>query len=158
MNPRVAATGSTPQDATVVSESALKDRKEPSAGRQTVLVVDDQHVVLELVDAFLEDTGYSVYLAGDGRQALDICHRLRGAVDLLLADVRMPTMSGPELYRRIGEQYPQVKALFMSGYQSTEALQFGLPEEAPLISKPFRAEVLIERLQQILEQESAKAD
>ena len=147
----------TPERTPRSPDRRLDDREKNLSARRTVLVVDDQHVVLELVDAFLEGTGYSVYLAGDGRQALDICNRLQGAVDLLLADVRMPRMSGPELYSQVIERYPKVKVLFMSGYQSTEAVHLGLPDGAPLIGKPFRPDSLVERLHQVMAQEPTEA-
>ncbi len=119
-------------------------------GAKTVLVVDDQHVVLELVDAFLEDTGIRVYLAGSGRQALEVCNRLNGAVDLLLTDVRMPDMNGPELHDRVLERYPRVRVLFMSGFSAAEAARFGVPEDAPLIVKPFRPDDLLQRMRMLM--------
>ena len=116
----------------------------------TVLVVDDQHVVLELVDAFLEGCNFKVYLAGSGRQALEICQRLDGAVDLLLTDVRMPGMNGPELHSRLVERHPGIKVLFMSGFQAPEAASFGMPEDAPLVVKPFRPDELVRRMRMVL--------
>ena len=122
----------------------------PADDQKTVLVVDDQHVVLELVDAFLEDTGFRVYLAGSGRQALEICNRLQGAVDLLLTDVRMPGMNGPELHDRIVAKFPGIKVLFMSGFSAVEAGRFGVPEDAPLIVKPFRPDDLLLRMRLLM--------
>ncbi len=117
---------------------------------KTILVVDDQHVVLELVDAFLEDCGYRVFLAGSGRQALEICNRVQGAVDLLLTDVRMPGMNGPELYDRMAEKFPGVKVLYMSGFAAAEAGRFGVPDNAPLIVKPFRPNELLQRMRLLM--------
>ena len=116
----------------------------------TVLVVDDQHTVLELVDAFLDGNDFRVYLAGSGRQALEICHRIDGALDLLLTDVRMPGMNGPELHSRMVERYPGVKVLFMSGFQAPVAASFGVPEGAPLVVKPFRPDKLLRRMRMVL--------
>jgi CheY-like chemotaxis protein len=116
----------------------------------TVLAVDDLPVVLELVDAFLQDSGYRVYLAEGGRRALEICHRLEGRVDLLLTDVRMPGMNGPELHQVIVDSFPGVKALYMSAFSAAEAARFGVPEGAPLVVKPFRPEELLERVQQAI--------
>ena len=122
----------------------------PRSAEQTVLVVDDQHVVLELVDAFLEDSEYRVYLAGGGRQALEICQRIGPAVDLLLTDVRMPGMNGPELYERVVARHPCVRVLFMSGFQAQQAAGFGVPKDAPLLVKPFRPAELLERIGEVL--------
>ncbi len=125
-------------------------RRERRDDQQTVLVVDDQHVVLELVDAFLEDSGYRVFLAGRPQHALDTCERLDGRIDLLLTDVRMPGMNGPELYSRMVEKHPDVKVLFMSGFSAAEAARFGVPQDAPLIVKPFKPDELMQRLRLVL--------
>lgn len=130
------------------AEPAVESDAQVDARR--ILVVDDQHVVLELIDAFLEDTGFQVYLAGSGRQALEICGRLQGAIDLLLTDVRMPGMNGPELYERVAADYPEVKVLFMSGFSAAEAARFGMPANAPLIVKPFRPGELIQRMRVLM--------
>ncbi len=116
-----------------------------------MLVVDDQHVVLELVDAFLENSDYRLYLAGSGRHALETCRRLRGQIDLLLTDVRMPGMNGPELHQRVLEDFPEVKVLYMSGFSRVEAARFGVPEGAPLVVKPFRPDELLESMRRVLE-------
>ncbi len=130
--------------------SAGPRSRKPKGKRRTVLVVDDQQVVLELVDAFLEDSGYRIHLAGRAQQALDICQRLEGKIDLLLTDVRMPGMNGPELYFRVAEQYPSIKVLFMSGFSASEAARFGVPQSAPLIVKPFRPDELLQRMRLVI--------
>ena len=119
-------------------------------GKQSVLVVDDQRVVLELVDAFLEDSEYQVHLAGSGQQALEICERLERPIDLLLTDVRMPGMNGPELYHRLAARLPGLKVLFMSGFSASESARFGMPANAPLIVKPFRPAELMHRMNLVL--------
>ena len=118
--------------------------------KKTVLVVDDQHVVLELVDAFLEDSEYRVYLAGSGPQALEICQRIGPELDLLLTDVRMPGMNGPELFDRVVERHPRVRVLFMSGFAAQQAAGYGVPKGAPLLVKPFRPLELLARMDQVL--------
>ncbi len=133
-----------------MTEGSKAAKNNHCADTRTVLVVDDQHPVLELVDAFLEDSGHRVYLAGSGQQALDIVDRLEGAIDLLLTDVRMPAMDGPELHARIIERFPGVRVLFMSAFSAAEATRFGLPAGAPLIVKPFLPDELLERIRGII--------
>ena len=116
----------------------------------TVLVVDDQDMVLDLVKAFLQDTDYRVVLAASGPLALDVSRRLRGLVDLLLTDVRMPGMNGPELYGRIVDGCPGARVLYMSGYGTTEATKHGVPADAPLIVKPFGPDELVQRIRSVL--------
>ncbi len=142
--------GNVYQFSTARPRAATPPRRRGVQATKTLLVVDDQHVVLELVDAFLEDCDYRVFLAGSGRQALEICHRVQGEVDLLLSDVRMPGMNGPEVYDRIVAKYPQVKVLFMSGFSAAEAARFGVPASAPLIVKPFRPDELLQRIRLLI--------
>ena len=127
-----------------------KTRRNDGRRQQTILVVDDQHVVLELVDAFLEKSDYRVYLAGSGHQALDIGRRLGDSIDLLLTDVRMPGMNGPELHGRLADLHSGLKVLFMSGFAASEVVRFGVPQNAPLIVKPFRPDQLLMRIRTVL--------
>ena len=117
---------------------------------QTVLVVDDLPMILDLVDAFLADSDFRVHLAAGGSQALDICHRLAGRVDLLLTDVRMPDMHGPELYRQVHQRYPEIKVLFMSGFDAFELTRLGMPESTDLLAKPFGPGELLRRMESLL--------
>ncbi len=122
----------------------------PACGPRTVLVVDDHDSMLVLVNAFLADAGYRVLEADGGAAALEICRRCDGAIDLLLTDVRMPKMDGPELHRRIVERYPGVKTLFMSGFAREWAAEEGVPEGAELIEKGFTPQELQRRVKAIL--------
>ncbi len=135
---------------TAIEGSRRKPRRSGGRRNQTILVVDDQHVVLELVDAFLENSDYRVFLAGSGHQALEIGRRLSDSIDLLLTDVRMPGMNGPELYGRMADRYSGIKVLFMSGFAAAEAVRFGVPSDAPLIVKPFRPDQLLMRIRTVL--------
>jgi PAS domain S-box-containing protein len=115
---------------------------EPAVGHgrqgQRILVVDDEPEVLALVKDLLVGLGYSVDGAGSGREALE---RLRQPVayDLLLTDVRMKGgMSGPQLAAQAKIVHPDLRILFMSGYDDAVGAQGGVPKGADMLLKPFR--------------------
>ena len=112
-----------------------EERVEPDAGSAVVLVVDDDAAVLGITADILKDIGYSVLQAGNGPAALDLLDR-HPMVDLLLTDVVMTPMSGPELAGRVEELYPQLPIVFISGYAAAAGLA-GAGSRRRLIRKPF---------------------
>lgn len=103
---------------------------------ETILVAEDEAVVREMVVASLERLGYRVVAASTGEEAVRLIDRLGDEIDLLLSDVVMPGMSGPDLYDRARRTRPDLRAVFMSGYT---ALSMGrpIPEGITLLEKPF---------------------
>jgi hypothetical protein len=118
---------------------------------QTVLLAEDEDSVRALAAEVLTRSGYSVLAAADGRQALDLCRRHRGPVDLLVTDVVMPEMSGPELAHRVAELHPQARILYISGYpeRAADASALAAPG-ANFLGKPFLPRTLIERVRDAL--------
>jgi two-component system cell cycle sensor histidine kinase/response regulator CckA len=101
-----------------------------------ILVVDDDELLRQLVETLLLMKGYSVTLAASGEEALEWCD-YNGQPDLLLTDVQMPGIHGPELYEKLHDRYPQMPVLFMSGYAGD------CPDFNYLLDKPFcRRELL----------------
>ena len=108
------------------------------SGNETVLVVEDDPLVLDLVVAQLRSLGYMTIAATDGRKALALVER--GATfDLLFTDVIMPNgINGPELASEVAKRRPGTKVLFTSGYTDNAMIEHGLDEGALLLSKPYR--------------------
>jgi PAS domain S-box-containing protein len=107
-------------------------------GGGTVLVVEDEPEVRSLLVRTLVRYGYEVLEADGAAQALYVSERHPKKIDLLLSDVVMPTMSGPELAQRICRTRPETEVLFMTGYVGDTLLHDGLGlAQAPLIQKPF---------------------
>jgi len=109
---------------------------------ETVLVVEDEPAVRQTTARILRRNGYTVLEAASGAEALTLAagHHF----DLLLTDMVMPQVSGPELAQRINEMYPGAPVLFMSGYsQDVLGPRGALDEDAPLIQKPFAAQELL---------------
>ena len=105
----------------------------------SVLVIDDDPDVRAFIAAALEDQGYIVRQAADGREGLAQVQREKA--DLVIVDFIMPEMSGAEVARKIRAKIPQQSILFVSGYSETEAVKRTAPD-APLLTKPFRADAL----------------
>ncbi|MGC4116744.1 MAG: response regulator [Myxococcales bacterium] len=114
------------------------DAPGPTRGSETVLVVEDERQLLELARRTLEGQGYQVLAAGTPKVALQSLAGHPGPVHLLLTDVVMPEMSGPDLWEQLRASHPDLRCVFMSGY-SDEALRARLRAEQgiPFLQKPF---------------------
>jgi nitrogen-specific signal transduction histidine kinase/CheY-like chemotaxis protein len=112
---------------------------EPERLTASVLVIDDDPDVRAFIAAALEEQGYRVRQAPDGRDGLKQIERDRP--DLVIVDFIMPEMSGAEVAKKIRAKLPEQPILFVSGYSETEAVKRTAPD-APLLAKPFRAEAL----------------
>ena len=124
-----------------------------AAAGGTVLVVEDEEPIRMFLVRALVRAGYRVLEASDGVEAMTVVSHQAGApaeIRLLLTDVVMPRMSGPELARRLRDRYPGLKVLFMSGNADMEGA-LG-PEDAgtPLLQKPFNTRRLVEKIGEIL--------
>jgi len=119
------------------------------SGRETILLVEDEDEVRRLVRDVLSRQGYTVIEASDPDGALRLSEEFQRPIDLLLSDVVMPQMSGPELARRLAPRRPKMKVLFMSGYTDDPALGEG--GRNPLLRKPFAPQDLAHRLRQTLD-------
>jgi two-component system cell cycle sensor histidine kinase/response regulator CckA len=81
----------------------------------TVLVVDDEESVRKFVERVLAEAGYRTHLAGDGTEAIDVASKV-GQFDILVTDLMMPRMPGDELARRLRQNEPGLKVLYLTGY------------------------------------------
>lgn len=123
----------------------------PVQGQETVLLVEDEEMVLELTQTFLEEQGYTVLSARSPKQAQDLASQHRGPIHILLTDVILPEMNGKELKTAIEAIRPEVKALFMSGYTENIIVQQGMVEpQFFFIQKPFSAAGLTDKIREVL--------
>ena len=124
----------------------------PLRGRETVLVVEDEPLVRRLARRALEEHGYRVLEASDGREALAELSDADHAIGLVLSDLVMPRMSGRELGQEIARRHPGLPVLFMSGYTGEDVRSRGLLEgSAPFVQKPFTPEGLARRVRSLLD-------
>ena len=109
-----------------------------ATGSGTVLLVEDERLVRVLARKILEQAGYEVLVAEGGPQALELARGHAGTIDLLVTDVVMPEMSGRDLVRRLLQERPAVRVLYMSGYSDDAVAQHGvLDAGTSFIAKPF---------------------
>jgi PAS domain S-box-containing protein len=122
-------------------------------GSETVLVVEDEDRVLDLVSQVLARHGYKVLQAKEGAEALTIADKYPEAIDLMLTDSVMPFMSGRELARRMVDRRPDTKVLYMSGYTDRAIADSGMLEgdERDFIQKPFSADALVRKIRILLD-------
>lgn len=124
-------------------------------GEETVLVVEDEDSVRELTRRILDKNGYRVLTAGNAAEALEMESRHHNKIDLLLTDVIMPKVTGPELAEQMRRIRPEILVLFMSGYADTVMSDQGVLEKVGrLIRKPFTEEVLLQRIRELLDRPS----
>ena len=123
-----------------------------SQGTETVLLVEDDERVRELAQEVLEICGYRVLGAASGKAALAICEQYAERIHLLLTDVVMPEMSGPELAHRVSLLHPEIPVLYMSGYTDNAIVHHGVLDEGTnFIQKPFSPDALAAKVRQVLD-------
>jgi two-component system cell cycle sensor histidine kinase/response regulator CckA len=128
-------------------------RESPTIGSELVLLVEDNSVVRGLVCKALRRHGYRVVEAASAEQALTLADTVREHIDLILSDVVMPGMQGPELVAQLKVARPQSKVLFMSGYPA-DAFSKGQEGAGPTgewLQKPFTTGRLLQRVRQLLD-------
>ena len=117
-----------------------------------IMVVEDEKAVAELCRTILEQEGYEVMATVSPREAIELCERHPGDIDLLITDVIMPEMNGKTLKEQIEALKPGIKALYMSGYPADVITDRGiLPGDAAFIQKPFSFRDLAAKIREVLE-------
>jgi nitrogen-specific signal transduction histidine kinase len=158
-NGGVVRVSSEPEQGTTVKVYLPKaDPDEPQAempgalrGNETVLVVEDEDGVRELVRQILVEHGHAVLTARHGRDALLLAERYERPIDLLVTDVVMPEMGGGELVERLTALRPDLKVLYISGYTNDEVLRRGVHgTETSFLHKPFTSEGLMRQVREVL--------
>jgi two-component system, cell cycle sensor histidine kinase and response regulator CckA len=134
--------------------SALAQPPSPKpvvSGAGTVLLIEDDPGVRQITSRSLQEYGYGVVEAGSGHEALGVLERGDGRIDLLVTDVILAGMDGPELARRATELRPELPVLFVSGYTDDEIVRRGLLQEGqPFLQKPFTPEALAAKVAELL--------
>ena len=121
-------------------------------GSETILLVEDDEMVRNLVRTVLQDNGYTILEALHGGKALSVVEQHEGPIDLLVTDVIMPEMSGQELAEQLKTLYPQMKMLFMSGYTDDAVVRHGVrTAEVEFLPKPFSPSVLASKIREVLD-------
>jgi two-component system cell cycle sensor histidine kinase/response regulator CckA len=126
------------------------------SGTETLLIVENEGAIRNLLQMALRKSGYTVLVAESGREALEIVRAHAGAIHLLITDVVMPDMSGPELVGQLVTIRPETQTLFMSGYMDQALGEHGiLPTNVNFIQKPFSPKVIAQKVRDILDAASS---
>jgi len=133
-------------------EKEERPKIEPVQGTGTILVIEDEDVVIEVTRGMLEWLGYRVIVAKTGKDAIHITETFDGQIDLALLDIKLPDMEGGKVYSYIMEARPNLKVLVFSGYSiegpARKILDAGAED---FIQKPFSLAILSEKLKKVLE-------
>jgi two-component system cell cycle sensor histidine kinase/response regulator CckA len=127
--------------------------------KQTILLVEDEEMVRGLICEVLRRDGYRVLPCSDAAEGIETSNRQGQRIDLLLTDVVMPGMNGPEMASRIQKNLPRLRVVFMSGY-SEQALTRAAGQADPsfeYLQKPFTLKTLTQKVAKVLENLEAQA-
>ncbi|MBX7218987.1 MAG: response regulator [Blastocatellia bacterium] len=129
--------------------------EEEGLGSETILLIEDDEGVRQLVLTSLELYGYKVLAAQDGQEAFRIANAQAEPIDLVLTDIVMPHLNGPQVAKQLKMQFPHLKVLFMSGYTDDTVIRHGLLEaQVAFIQKPFTPLSLTQKIRQVLDGKS----
>jgi CheY-like chemotaxis protein len=123
-----------------------------SEGQEKVLIVEEHSAVRSVAVRTLKRLGYKTFEAKSGSDALTLCEKMKEMVDLVIVDVIIPHINGVELVERLKVFFPQLKSLYISGYEPGSIVETGiLPENAPYLKKPFRPIDLAQKVREVLD-------
>jgi CheY-like chemotaxis protein len=125
-------------------------RTPPARGSETILLVEDEALVRKLASDVLTGRGYTVLSAASGAEALALAEANAAAIALVVSDVVMPGMSGPEMAELLAARGFPLPVLYMSGYAESDSGGL-LPAGAPLLQKPFSPDTLARRVRAALD-------
>jgi DNA-binding response OmpR family regulator len=126
---------------------------EATQERPTVLVVDDEEDLRDIMRRMLERRGFATLVAGDSDQALAVCREHPGVIDVLVTDLGLPGVSGGDLARNASGLRPEMGVVYISGLPKDIAVTKGLiGADSLLVKKPFTSDLLLEALRSILDQ------
>jgi PAS domain S-box-containing protein len=134
------------------SEMAQAVSTSSEGGSETILLVEDERMVLDLTASVLKDAGYKVVTASTPKQALEKMAHQTGPIHIMITDVVMPDMSGPELATRMVAEYPEMKLIFMSGYTDDAVVENGFIQPGSVfLQKPFGPDALKAKVRELLD-------
>lgn len=130
-----------------LSSSVVAPHNAARPVKPVILLVEDESIVREVTRQVLEHAGYNVLECAGPKEALAAADRHRGRIALLLSDVVMPGMNGPDLAREIQQDHPGLITIFMSGYAEQDVVRKAVQESTTVyLQKPFTIDVLLTRV------------
>jgi two-component system cell cycle sensor histidine kinase/response regulator CckA len=137
--------------ATAADDDAVDATPRPLTAPSTILLVEDEQGVRSFLEAALQRAGHRVIATSSGQEAVSAAARSTESIDLVITDVVMPGMAGPEVARLVSQSHPRVSVLFLSGYSTHASLPDSLTADpSAFLQKPFSAEALLAKVQERL--------
>jgi two-component system, cell cycle sensor histidine kinase and response regulator CckA len=133
-----------------------RERKESTTGSETILLIEDLSELRDMMATTLRTKGYKVLQARDGVDAVNVAASHFAPIDLILTDVVMPKLNGPEAVREIRMRRPGVKAIYITGYADQSVVDKGPASNAITVEKPIRPDALIAKIREVLDQDQTK--
>ncbi|MFI5251637.1 MAG: response regulator [Bacteroidota bacterium] len=119
---------------------------------ETILLVEDEEMLLDLLQTILLSKGFNVLTAKDGLEAIDVYKSHEGKIDLILSDMGLPRMGGWEMFCQIKEMNPKVKAILASGYLDpnlkAEMIKAGAKD---FVQKPYEPDIILKRIREVID-------
>jgi signal transduction histidine kinase len=122
-------------------------------GSETILVAEDDGAIRKLIENVLGEQGYRIITAVDGAEALELVRQNDGEIDLVITDVVMPRLSGPEMVQRLQADRLSTKVIFMSGYAEQGVIAEVEDEKVEVLEKPFSPRSLLMLIRKVLDRE-----
>ncbi len=136
----------------IKKESPKKKSETLSEGSETIIVVEDNKSVRNIICDFLITSGYKVLSASNGKEVLSFPKSKKKSADLILSDIVMPFMGGPELVKIMLKDFPDLKVLYMSGYMDDSAVKKDILDmNQHYLQKPFSSKVLLIKIRELLD-------
>ena len=128
-------------------------------GHESILLVDDEEMIIDVSQQMLKMLGYRVYTARSGAEALTAYQQLHDCIDIVILDLMMPDMDGKDVYKRLQEMDPDVAVLFASGYDlDSESDEVASLNCEGFIQKPFNLKKLSFKIREALDKDTPLAD
>ena len=124
---------------------------EMKGGNETILIIDDEPMIISLTERLLTDNGYTILNASDGKEGLDIFKEQKDNIDLVLLDLNLPEMSGEQVFQEMSIIKPDVKVVILSGQREEMFIEGVLSKAKDRISKPFKLQKLVQTVRTVLD-------
>ncbi|ACN14368.1 sensory box histidine kinase / response regulator [Desulforapulum autotrophicum HRM2] len=142
------------KEQTAKADALLEKNTSPLGGRETILVVDDEKSIIDMVGTILNQFGYQVLTAANGREALERHRQLSRKIDLVILDIGMPEMGGQECLQELLKLDPHTRVVFTSGYLNDASIAELMKSGAMgYIGKPYKVTDFLQSIRTVLDKE-----
>ena len=133
-------------------------RQELPRGAETIVFIEDEASIRRAGRRALERSGYTVLVAKDGEEGLELYHGHKAEIDLVIADMVMPRMSGPQVYQEIQRDAGRAKFVFMSGYSARDVrTSISIDPTIPFLPKPWTVAEMLQKVREVLDEDTVSA-